>query len=89
MGQTLEGLMKFLRPLFFFLAFLTILFLLHSILIMINEDGSYAPLLSLLDVFEIILIPIFIIVFIIYVLAMWVELGDDIMRVAANWNIVK
>lgn len=86
-GQTLTGLMSYLKPLFLFLALISLLFMVHGVLIMLNESGVYAPLLSLLSTFEIILIPMTIIIFVVHVLSLWIEMGDQIIKIMRKWGL--
>lgn len=89
MGTVLEGLMRFLKPLFFFLAYLTILFTIHTLLIQLNADATYDAVTALLTTFEIINIPIMITVFTVYFVNIYVEMKDDIIKFLRRLRIIK
>jgi len=84
-----DGLLKFLKPLFFFLSYITILFEVHVITSMLYVDGTYTAVTEVLSTFFTINVPIAIIVFIIYVMGLYVQMADDIKQFMRQHNLAR
>jgi hypothetical protein len=84
-----EGLLKFLKPLFFFLSYITLLFEIHIITSMLFVDGTYTAVTELMGTFFTINVPIAIVVFFVYVIGLYVQMADDIREFMRKHNLAR